>query len=125
MKKSVLILAVLSFLSLCGCTKTDTNGTGSGSATVYKGVVVKNICCQIAIQTFGIKSIGESWIDATTTATPVYTNSFRVTNPCDFGAHGKGDTINFKIVGSTAQTCNCCAIYTSMPTTAYSVKVVN
>lgn len=118
MKKGF-ILAALIFTELIGSCKKGDTGTTTGSS--YRGTVIKNICCQIVIQTVGTNNLGQSWTDGATR----YDHVFKVSNACQFGDHIAGDTINFKVVGAEVQNCACCMVYTTTPDTSYAIQVVN
>lgn len=120
MSLSVLFIVVL----LAACDKKSDNS--SVSSTTYRGVIHHNICCQIVIQTIGANLLGQdSWVDSNKNPLEVYHHVFKVSNPCQFGGHSEGDTINFKIVGQQTQTCACCLLFLYTPVTAYPVSVVN
>jgi hypothetical protein len=117
------ILAVLVVgLFYAGCTKKKVTASG----ITYKGVVLHNICCLDVIQTLGSDYLGQdTWIDSNNTSFPVYQHVFTVSNPCQFGGHSTGDTIQFKVVNQEAQTCACCMIYIMTPAARYPIQVVN
>ena len=115
---SVFLIILIAFLSL-GCKKPAT--TTATATDKYRGVIVKNICCQVVVQAIGGSLIGQAWVDGPT----AYSYVFKVSNPCQFGNHVAGDTINFRLVAAEVQNCACCMIYTSTPDTAYAVEVVN
>ena len=102
------------------------NSATTTGATVYRGIVIHNICCLDVIQTLGPSYLGQaSWIDSGNTAYPVYTHVFKVANPCQFGNHVEGDTISFKVIYPEEQNCACCMVYIPTPGVSYPIEVTN
>ncbi len=123
MKKFVFFLIVVFAIPVSGCKKGTTATNSSGS---YKGVIIKNTCCQIVIQTIGPNYLGQmNWRDGFDSTGTVYSHVFKVSNPCQFGNHMPYDTINFKIVPMQVQNCACCMVFTNTPDTSYAIEVVN
>jgi hypothetical protein len=121
MTKRILILVFLvaGTLTSIGCRKTEP------PRTIYKGVVIYNICGNIVIQATGAEAIGENnWTDNNNAVKPVLDHVFKVANPCEFGTQSQGDTISFEIVSQRPQNCAQCLIYIETPATAYPIRIV-
>ena len=119
--KIIRVLMLLAVIGVYGCSKkTSTPVNISGG---YKGVVIKNACCLIAIRTIS-GNIGQSWTDSGSATYQHYEHAFKVANACQFGNHSPGDTISFNIIGTQVQNCACCLLYTTTPDTVYSIEVV-
>lgn len=122
MKRFLIFLLIISGLFIAGCKKSSNTNSG----TIYKGVVLHNICCLDVIQTIDADYLGQaSWIDSNNTAYPIYTHVFKVSNPCQFGNHAEGDTIRFKVIPQEVQTCACCMVFIFTPNASYPILVVN
>lgn len=121
--KTTWMLFLFAVIVCCGCAK-KTSPSVPLKAGTYKGVVIKNACCQIAIQTIGGGGIGQSWTDDGSSGSTHYEHAFKVANACQFGNHVSGDTISFNIIGPQVQNCACCMMFTPTPDTAYSIEVV-
>ena len=113
-------LLLLLCLSAASCNKK----TG-GSGATYKGVIIKNLCCQAVVQTLGPNYLGQNnWPDSNTADLHIYNHVFKVANPCQFGNHQAGDTITFKVIAQQPQNCACCMLYVATPTTSYPIEVL-
>jgi len=116
---AALLLLVLSV----GCKKPP--GT-SGTAAIYKGVVLHNICCQDVIQTLGANLLGQdTWVDSNSGVPTTYHHVFKVANPCQFGGHAAGDTVQFRIIEQQPQNCACCMLFVYTPSLSYAIQVTN
>jgi|GEM_PF-5810436 len=121
--KTTFILILFAVVACYGCAK-KASSSGPAKAGTCKGVVIKNACCLIAIQTISGGGIGQSWTDDGSSGSKHYEHAFKVANACQFGNHVAGDTINFNIIGPQVQNCACCMMFTTTPDTAYSIEVV-
>lgn len=114
-----ILLLLLMPLYLCQCTKKET------PAVVYKGVVLYNVCGNVVIQTSGNETIGENnWTDNNDPNHPRYDHVFSVSNACEFGVYGQGDTVDFVLTKPRAQQCAQCELYVYKPATAYPIRVI-
>ena len=95
--------------------------------TIYKGVVIQDICCLDVIQVLGSDSlIGQAdWIDSNMTTHNLFHNVFRVANPCQFNGHTAGDTITFIMTAPQVQNCACCMVFAYVPAKACSIQEVH
>jgi hypothetical protein len=121
--KTTLILILFAVVVCYGCSK-KTSLSGPAKAGAYKGVVIKNACCQVAIQTISGSSIGQSWTDDGSSSSKHYEHAFKVANACRFGNYLAGDTISFNIIAPQVQNCACCMMFTTAPDTAYFIEVL-
>jgi hypothetical protein len=119
MKKVVFLLAMPLALMNAGCRKTGHNTPVAGKE--YKGVVVYNICSQPMVQSLGPDLIGQQTFVA---GNNTYHNVFAVKNICDFGDHGAGDTIRFRMKKASAQNCMYCMMAVALPDVGYYIEVV-
>lgn len=113
-------ILMLGGLLAAGCNKRTSPGS---LGTVYRGVVLRNICCQAVVQTIGTNNLGQSWADSGNAAYPSYSHVFRVANPCQFGTYKEGDTISFKVIAQQVQNCACCMIFIPTPATSIPIQV--
>lgn len=120
MKKKLIFLPLFFMLLMGACRKDPSAPKGA----MHRGVVIKNICCLIAVESIDSAAVGRPWIDSGNAARPSYSHAFTVTNPCQFGDYNTGDTINFIVVTPKDQNCACCLLYTQTPGTAYAIDVV-
>jgi hypothetical protein len=125
MKKSVLFLAIMIAAVVSGCSKgSSMNKPVVNNGGIYKGVILKGICCQIVVQTIGPDYLGQmNWRDSYDSSGIVYNHVFKVADPCQFGANA-GDTIKFRFVPTQVQNCACCMLATPVPDSSYSIEVV-
>jgi hypothetical protein len=122
---ATIFFIVLFCLLIAGCKK-PASGTSS-SGIIYKGVVLHNVCCLDVIETVGTDRLGQdNWVDSNTPPPlALYHHVFKVANPCQFGTHAEGDTIQFKVIQQEPQNCACCMLFIFTPATTYPIQVVN
>jgi hypothetical protein len=123
MRRILIVIMVVATAFGISCKKKDSQ---TPSGTVYKGIVLHSICCDVVIRTVGAEKLGQTgWIDSNySSGYPVYDGVFTLDNPCQFNA--PKDTFSFVVVPAEVQNCVCCmAAIGWKPATRYAIKVVN
>ena len=116
MERLILYSLLIFTVALSGCKK----GISTTSQSVHKGVVMFNICGNIAIQTMSPDYLGQDiWVSDTS----VYHHVFAVQNSCKFGNHNQGDTISFTVIAPQVQNCAQCMVYVAVPDTTIPIYV--
>jgi hypothetical protein len=123
MKRLILLSAFATLLlSISNCSKKN------GAATKYRGKLeIAGICMNYTIGVIegdiDTAAIAGNWIDETTNK--LYSNVFRLGNPCDFpNSIKQGDEFYFIIDTAKGKDCAVCMAYYPTPPKALPIKIV-